>query len=231
MVNAPIMEGFMKKILFTTAFIALTTNAFANDESFLRLEGGLANSQKVGKDFRSIQPNADADKSGFIALGIGGPMDNNLSFTIVGEYRPKHYVSAQDNVDKYSADLKSYGARANLYYSMRDLGSVAPYVTVGAGVSQNRLDKLNVAPIGSATPVYQYSKKHKTEFMYQAGFGIDLELSNEAILDIGYRYTDLGKFQTGTKRTTVLTSITTDVERIGGRLRSHDIMVGLKYKL
>lgn len=218
----------MKKLLVTTTLIVLTTaNAWANDNMFLRMEIGSASSKKLGKDFRDIEESADADKSGVIAIGVGSPISRNMSFTIVGDYRPKFKVSAQDGTDIYSADLKSMGVRANVYYNWKDLGVASPYFTLGVGAVSNNLGKLSFT---DGVDDYEYGKENKINLMYQFGSGVDIHVTENVIVDIGYRFSNLGKFSTSTQRTDLSDGTVDPVDSISGKLQSHDIMLGIKYK-
>lgn len=117
-----------------------------------------------------------------------------------------------------SSDIKSYTAMLNLYYDLGNLNGMVPYVGAGVGVAHHRLGDVE----GDAGPTSQRGGDN-TAFVWSLMAGVAYQLSERAILDIGYRFIDLGSVRSGSDP--VLPRLDID------EMRAHEIKVGLRYHL
>lgn len=89
-----------------------------------------------------------------------------------------------------------------------------PYVMAGMGAAFNNANNFytSVPPLLTFTKMYSHNMT--TSFSYALGLGLDTDLTNNLRFGIGYRFTNLGKIQTG--------SATIDNNSISGTLsQSH----------
>ena len=122
--------------------------------------------------------------------------------------------------DAFHTDIKSYSLLFNGYYDLGNFRGFVPYVGAGIGVAYNVVDDVTALWLPGAI-----EGDEKLSFAWQVSTGVGYQIRENMILDIGYRYLDLGDAESG---------------RIDGgyninppvrfeTLRSHEIKVGLRY--
>jgi opacity protein-like surface antigen len=133
-------------------------------------------------------------------------------------------TTLMDNVgDPLHTTLKSYTMMLNAYKDLGNFGGITPYVGAGIGLAYNRIGE---------TTFTETTTRHNTilghddlAFAWSLMAGVGYQLSDRAVLDVGYRYLDLGK----------ATSDSVDNTRAyNPRIRfddlaSHEIKVGIRY--
>jgi opacity protein-like surface antigen len=74
-----------------------------------------------------------------------------------------------------------------------------PYVSVGAGRATNTAGSYTETPVAPYVVVHpeSFGGHRTTSFTYAIGIGIDMELSENVRVGIGYRYAQLGNAQSG----------------------------------
>jgi opacity protein-like surface antigen len=108
-------------------------------------------------------------------------------------------------------------------------GRVQPYAGVAIGRSRNTMEALNWNDPTCCTGTLNPGGSH-TSTAWQLTLGAAITLVDKLVLDLGYRYTDLGKFEkpmgsdqvgdfNGTGTTTSAT----------GKLRANEFLIGLRY--
>jgi opacity protein-like surface antigen len=112
-----------------------------------------------------------------------------------------------------TGDVSSYGALGSVYYDIHTGTGWVPYIGVGAGVANV---KLNVESV-NGTPIS--FDEDDWVFAYQAGFGLAYQINNAAAVTLGYRYlgTTEAKFSVSGTDNEISFS-------------SHVAQVGLRYK-
>jgi opacity protein-like surface antigen len=115
-----------------------------------------------------------------------------------------------------SADVRSYTLMLNGYYDLGNLNGMVPYVGAGIGLAHHRMGDVQ----GVVGPTTQ-SGGDNTAFAWSLMAGVAYQLSERAILDIGYRYIDLGSVRSG--RDPVLPRLEID------DMQAHEIKLGVRY--
>jgi opacity protein-like surface antigen len=170
----------MKKVLVCASLIALSASAFASDTSssvYLRGDVAASKANTAEKTSTGESRNLDWHKPVYSA-GVGYKFDNNFRADVNAQLRN----SSKKNV---TAEYKSKTVFLNGYYDFDSSSIFTPYVTVGAGYTQNTMDKL-------ATGTESVKSKN---FVYNAGFGSKINVAKDVDLDLGYRFVGLGKFK------------------------------------
>lgn len=115
-----------------------------------------------------------------------------------------------------TADIRSYTLMLNGYYDMGNFNGMVPYVGAGVGLAYHRMGDVR----GDVGPTSQ-SGGDNTALAWSLMAGVAYQLSERAILDIGYRYIDLGSARSGSDP--VLPRLEID------DMRAHEIKIGLRY--
>lgn len=100
---------------------------------------------------------------------------------------------------KYNWDLTANMLLASAKINLFQYKKLSPYVHVGIGSSFNRTSSYKERPAVGSTPRQspQFSNFSTNEFAYNAGVGIDLQLTPKLSISAGYSYQDLGQISSG----------------------------------
>jgi opacity protein-like surface antigen len=125
---------------------------------------------------------------------------------------------------------------ANLYFDMAgipgiDLGRFHPYLGGGVGVAHNRLSEMTyLFPGNKIHKVTITPGGSKTDIAFMAAVGTGITLTERIMLDISWRYTDLGRVETDAGRM-VLNNIPAGLDVAGtwAPLRTQGVFAGIRY--
>jgi opacity protein-like surface antigen len=121
-------------------------------------------------------------------------------------------------ISHLTADIRSYTLMLNGYYDLGNFNGMVPYVGAGVGLAHHRMGGVQ----GDVGPTSQ-SGGSNTSFAWSLMAGVAYQLTERAILDIGYRFIDLGSARSGSDP--VLPRLEID------DMRAHEIKIGLRYHL
>jgi opacity protein-like surface antigen len=120
----------------------------------------------------------------------------------------------------------------NAYYDLPFMiaDRVRPYVGGGIGRSRNKVNNINWQDPGFAG---QLPGGSNTDTAWQLTLGADVRLTRNWVIDVGYRYMDLGKIRTNAGAATGgepfnASNFTTPLE---GKLRANELMFNVRYEL
>ena len=131
---------------------------------------GLANKTPAGTFRAEIEYNKNSSTE----------KDHNVRFI---DYNYGYFVDG-----KAKFEIESQALMLNTYYNFETGTRISPFIGVGIGISHIK---------GSLKmPYYDISESmKKTNFAWQAGLGISLNLTDNFAIDTGYRYFDYGNFK------------------------------------
>ncbi len=180
----------------------------------------------------------DIKSSPLFGIGIGYQRNHWLRFDLTGEYRGDAIFVGQDRyadppgtptagTNEYTADIQSWLGLANAYIDMGNWCGFTPYVGAGIGfatLSMNGLKDINV-PQASAF----FGADHtNTNFAWALYAGMSYDVTPQFVVDLSYRYADLGNFNSG-----VVTAFNGSSSYSGLFVRdvtSNDLLLGVRYK-
>jgi opacity protein-like surface antigen len=140
----------------------------------------------------------DVGNSTIFGAGIGYRVLPSVRTELGFAYRGGYEVNEADaGNNRVHADIRSWNVMLNGFYDF-DIGSAfRPYVGAGIGVANNRVRNVRteVAPAFGGGTVTE-NGGNKTGFAWSLGAGIAYAINPRMVLDVGYRYVDLGKLRT-----------------------------------
>lgn len=139
----------------------------------------------------------------------------------ITQYSDPEFTNYKYNWD-LTANLLLASAKVNLFqYKM-----LAPYVNGGIGSSFNRTSDYKEKALAGVTPRIspQFSKFSTSEFAYQVGAGIDLQLTSQVLVSVGYNYQDLGQISSGSGKETW-----SNQSLNPGSYHSNEVLVSIHY--
>jgi opacity protein-like surface antigen len=173
---------------------------------------------------------ADLGDSAFAGIGVGYKLNSWLRFDVTGEYRGKaSYSSAVtwfDNngavgADVYTANLRTALFMANGYVDLGTWWGITPYVGGGVGVAARQFTGFIDHGFGYAQDSWSSS------FAWSAMAGLALHVTPNLMVDLGYRYLDMGDMTGGPIH--CLQAAACWGERHHFHVASHDVRLGLRY--
>jgi opacity protein-like surface antigen len=126
-------------------------------------------------------------------------------------------------VDPLHTSIKSTTLMFNGYKDFGNWGGITPYVGAGVGVSYNKLSEVYFTENVFLTNRIEGNSRLSLAWSLMAGIG--WQVSDRAILDIGYRYMDYGKAESGRVDSAGFINPAVRVDD----LNAHEFKVGLRY--
>jgi opacity protein-like surface antigen len=148
-------------------------------------------------------------------LGAGYAFNEYLRSDLMFQYNHAHLGKVQE----YKQKSNAYAAMLNAYFDAHNKTLATPYLTAGMGIghTNSKVQLLPEAGAGTGS-----GKVRKNNFVWNAGLGCQFKLQENLKLDLGYRYTDLGK--RGSK--------TINGKRINlKKFHTNEVLLGLVYNV
>ena len=199
----------MKKYLLSTFAVitALTVGTAANaqtsmmDHAMNHMYGRIDAGWAIGA--------SGTEDAAVFDVGLGARLNQYFRTDLTAEYRPWGkqkftQTGAEEKTDMYSLD-----AMMNVYAEYPIMEALSIYATGGIGYAYNRTDD-------SA----KLDAKGKSNFAWNVGAGIEYAVTECMSIDLGYRFSDLGKARAKVKETG---------DAASEKVRYNDIKLGLKY--
>lgn len=194
-----------------------------------------------GKPFGAY---GDFDTYSFVEGAIGLRVQPWLRTEVALAYRPDMHYNGESNFtgltgpQPVTGNAQSLSGLVNLYLDINGLPGVSglgrfqPFVGGGIGFAVNWLDEMTYR-FPQLPPKHTYSivpSGERTDLAFMLTAGTGFELTKHLILDLSYRYTDLGRAQSNVGTMQMDGSVTSLV--IAGTsvtLRAHGMLMGLRY--
>ncbi|NJM54872.1 MAG: porin family protein [Verrucomicrobiae bacterium] len=143
------------------------------------------------------------------AGGVTAPTDPTVAPTVVGN--PLH------------AKLSTYTLMLHAYKDFGNFGGFIPYLGAGIGAAYHQLGDIGFS--GNPDLSNTIRGDNDLSFAWSLMAGVGYQISDKAIIDVGYRYIDLGKIssQRSDSAGFVNPAVTFD------DLTAHEVKVGLRY--
>ncbi len=127
---------------------------------------------------------------------------------------------------RYQWDLTANLLLASAKINLVQYKILSPYFNIGIGSSFNRTANYKENALPGVIPRTSpgFSNFSNSEFAYKIGAGIDLQLSSNFIVSIGYNYQDLGQISSGAGK-----QIWSDQSLNPGSYHSNEILFSVSY--
>ncbi|MEL6297379.1 MAG: outer membrane beta-barrel protein [Pseudomonadota bacterium] len=125
--------------------------------------------------------------------------------------------------DPMHFNLRSYTMMLNVYRDLGKWGSFVPYVGVGVGAAYHQIDEVYFTGNPSLTNRIEGNSDISFAWSLMAGFGY--QITDRAVLDVGYRYIDMGKAKSGRADNAGFVNPAVKVDDIA----AHEFKFGVRY--
>lgn len=209
----------MKKLAIAGAIIALSSSAFAADNSLYLKAGVIGNMGNNGYNThaKSIKEGQYGEYGYGLTAGVGYHLMDNLRAELNGSYL--FGINYKFTAEGNELEVNGFKSMVNAYVDVADFGPVKLYVGAGVGAAYMNGKTHTV----DAVVEYDY----KLNFAYEGNVGISYDISEGVSFDLGYKLENLG--MPGNKKDTPDASWTKDVS--DKSLLVHSVNLGVRFSL
>ena len=178
-----------------------------------------------------------------LELGLGYAAAPAVRLEVLAEYRPRFAFDGRANFrqtggrQSVAADLSSLSAMLAVYVDLPGRGvpgpdSLEPFVGAGVGAAHNRIGETRMT-FPKTTTIMRGASRTGVAWILTAGFAAPL--GEGMLLDLAWRYTDLGAVRTGRGGGWVVWRDGSrgprelDLAATRARLAGHGLRVSLRY--
>jgi opacity protein-like surface antigen len=227
MINKKVFQVIAASALISVSSFAIACADETANSPYGIIEGGYSKSATKTKGGYAVAKKLKS--SSVMGLGLGYKVGENVRSDITFNYRPDFKYKGATGSWSGKQKIKAYNFMLNGFYDFANMGGFTPYI--GAGIGMARIHSGTFTQT-DASGIYYTSGKTKTNFAYQATVGGYFKLADGVDFNVGYRYVDLGKFNTKhAERDVTVNGVTTDktVNVAKGNLKAHEFLAGLKF--
>jgi len=203
---------------------------------YLRGDVGYGWSRTSGAEYvgNGVDPNvrhSEIGDGGVYEAGIGcGSGSRGLRGDLTLGYRPGRDFSGDVDIlinnvpidPPIKTKIDSYTVMLNGYYDFGSFRGFVPYVGAGVGVAMHDMDFVYIDHPASPNPQHGDTK---VDLAWSLMAGIGYQISSNAVLDIGYRYIDMGSAQSSQGDIAQILNPKLAVDD----MTAHEIKIGLRY--
>jgi len=241
----------------TSCFLVLSflfsTQSFADNSIFdglyLKAEVGASFSEDAGNlsvvdnlgTFGSFN-DEDLGTAGTYGFGVGKKITDNLSVELAISYKDGYEADsitqlpvAIANTTKFAYDISAWTFFVNALYGINILDykvgqtTLKPYISGGIGAALVDVENGVFDFIPVATRTF-FSGNTRTNFAWNIGFGISMDISENLTIGPAYRYIDLGEAENGKRSCNTLTGIcVTALGASHADISAHEFLINLNY--
>ncbi len=166
----------------------------SNHSPYLRADLGYAIPGKL-KNYEFYN-NKKPNEAWVYGVGAGYIINNNfrgdLTLTRMQDFKfSKNINDAEGDVYSIQQKFSNTLLMLNGYFDIKKYNNFVPYVTIGLGTSYNEVGDYRETKSG-----YYTKSGTRASFAWDIGAGVSYHLSRNVVLDLNYKYYDLGKIQT-----------------------------------
>ncbi|WPA92097.1 outer membrane beta-barrel protein [Providencia zhijiangensis] len=161
------------------------------------------------------------------------PIRTELEVGMRGKVSNTHSLNALSTVPNSSAEMKNEATLTtvmlNSYYDMKNQTAFTPYISFGFGLASTRYENTQRSEF-EIFGLKQRSNQSKSDrinkLAWSLGLGSRYAVSDNLSFDLGYRFTEAGKYKISMQN--AFDKDATDTSTIN--LASHDFMFGVAYR-
>lgn len=140
-----------------------------------------------------------------------------------GEPGPWNPTGPAPDNDPLHTNVTSYTLMVNGYKDLGNFGGFTPYLGAGVGIAYNIVDDVYFTQ--NPALVNRIAGDRDIAFAWSLMAGVGYQLSHNTVLDIGYRYLDMGKATSERTDSAGFINPRVNIDD----LDAHEIKVGLRY--
>jgi opacity protein-like surface antigen len=180
-----------------------------------------------------VRLKGDSGSSPFYQAGLGYRFTRWFRADLTANYMPSLKFSGTDNIGLgtvNNAQIHSEAALVNAYFDLPPMLTifgpfVQPYFDIGVGAARNHLGSFFTTGINGGSTFQPHTI---TRPAVAFGLGTAISLGRNSVLDLSYKFMDLGELRTGSAITDS-TGATTGVSPIHAELFANVVTAGIRF--
>lgn len=198
----------------------------------------------------------DLGSAGIIGVGVGVRISPAVRLDLTGEYRTRADLRAHDHLavelvdpdglldanTSYDTEYGAWVGLANLYVDLPSVQHATPYVGAGIGFARNSfsgvrtLTEARFADAATGAALAQDIEgsgpgSSETSLAWAVMAGVSIDAGAFGLLDIGYRYIDLGRKASVTSGMLECSCGAIGSPLVGDDPSAHEIRIGVRWEL
>lgn len=125
--------------------------------------------------------------------------------------------------DPLHTSIQTYTLMLNIYKDLGNYNRFVPYIGAGIGLAVHDVEEVYFS--GNPALTNRIEGDRDVSFAWSLMAGVGYQISDRAILDVGYRYIDMGSAQSGRVDTAGFTNPAVKIDDIA----AHEVKLGLRY--
>ena len=125
--------------------------------------------------------------------------------------------------DPLHTSIQTYTLMLNVYRDLGNYNRFVPYIGAGIGLAVHDVEEVYFT--GNPALTNRIEGDRDVSFAWSLMAGVGYQISDRAILDVGYRYIDMGSAQSGRVDTAGFTNPAVKIDDIA----AHEVKLGLRY--
>ena len=125
--------------------------------------------------------------------------------------------------DPLHTSIQTYTLMLNVYHDFGNFNRFVPYLGAGIGLAVHDVDEVYFT--GNPALTNRIEGNRDVSFAWSVMAGVGYQISDRTILDVGYRYIDMGSVKSGRVDSAGFVNPAVDIDDIA----AHEIKVGLRY--
>ncbi len=159
---------------------------------------------------------------GYNFAGMGLPVRAEAEYLYHNQFKYNAVNgTAAGSTGEFTSKIDIHTVFANFYYDIKTNTAFTPYVGAGLGVAWIK-QKVSSTFTGWTTGTDD-GNYDSTNFAWNVGAGVGYALSDNVVLDLGYRYTNFGDAKS-------VSNAANSVNFHAKDLNSHEALLGLRYQ-
>ena len=185
--------------------------------------------------------------SGLVGIGVGYQFNNWFRADFTGEYRSSasynskvyyQYTGGGSNCpvgggsncgDAYNAQLRTALFLANGYFDLGTWNGITPYIGGGVGVAAYGVSGLTDVSLSQPNGYGTASSNNSANFAWALMAGLAFHVTPNLLLDMSYRYVNMGTFKTAAIACNGGVSTGCAYESQQFNMASNDLRLGLRW--
>jgi opacity protein-like surface antigen len=219
--------GVLVAFIFSCGFIFADEELTPVSGWYVRFDAGISSALDPEVKIPSGHLPADLGSSSIFGAGLGYSIVPGLRSDLTLSYRSGfQHVSGFAAMPQGKADLHSLAALVSLHLDVLSTARVSPYGGFGLGLARNHLNRITITnPDGSILGTIE--GKTSTGFAWQLSAGADIQVANQWILDVGYRYLSAGDYESSDLL--IFADDSSAPGKTEGKFRSHEFIASIQF--
>ncbi|MDX1373942.1 MAG: outer membrane beta-barrel protein [Burkholderiales bacterium] len=171
-----------------------------------------------------------------IGFGVGYSLPRGFRIDVTYENRSGYDLRGGSGTGvAFDPQVTANTIMVNGYYDIpfKIADRVTPYVGLGIGRTKNKVDDIKYSEPGPPPASGKVPGGSDTSTAWQVTLGANIRVMRNLVIDIGYRYSDLGKLKTNAGSAVAGEPFNADnyTTPLEGKLRANELLLNFRYEL